>query len=83
MWAALLALDISAWLQSLAGVDTGADGRAHGKRLRRELVCVAARVVHHARKTVVRPAPEHTTASSPMPGRRSARSRALPNFARP
>ena len=59
MWAALLALNSSAWLQSLAGADTGPDGRAHGKRLRRELVCVAARVVRHARKTVVRPAPEH------------------------
>ncbi len=59
MWAALLALNCSAWLQSLAGADTGPDGRAHGKRLRRELVCVAARVVRHARKIVVRPAPEH------------------------
>ncbi len=59
MWAALLALNCSAWLQSLAGADTGPDGRAHGKRLRRELVCVAARVVRHARKLVVRPAPEH------------------------
>ena len=58
-WAALLALNISAWLQSLAGADIGPGGRAHGKRLRRELVCVAARVAHHARKIVVRPAPEH------------------------
>jgi hypothetical protein len=59
MWAALLALNCSAPLQSLARLDTGPDGRAHGKRLRRELICVAARVVHHARKVVVRPAPEH------------------------
>ena len=28
MWAALLALNSSAWLQSLAGVDTGPYGRA-------------------------------------------------------
>lgn len=59
MWAALLALNCSAWLQSLAGLDTGPDGRAHGKRLRRELICVAVRVLHHARRLVVRSSPEH------------------------
>jgi hypothetical protein len=56
MWAAFLGLNLSVFLQSLAGVDHR--GRAHGKRLRRELICVAARVVHHARAVVVRPAPE-------------------------
>lgn len=56
MWAALLALNVSAWLQSLAGVD---DGPAHGNRLRRELVVVAARVCVHAHKLLVRVAPEH------------------------
>jgi len=40
MWAAFLAFNCSAWLQSLAGVDIGPDGRAHGKRLRRELISV-------------------------------------------
>ena len=38
MWAALLGLNISSWLQALTGHDA-TDGRAHGKRLRRELVC--------------------------------------------
>ena len=59
MWAVFLALNISCWVQALAGVDTGRDGRAHGKRLRRELICVGARVIHHARRVVVRPSPEH------------------------
>ncbi len=47
MWAALLGLNISSWLQALTGHDE-TDGRAHAKRLRRELVCVAARVTRHA-----------------------------------
>ena len=46
MWAALLGLNISSWLQALTGHDEE-DGRAHGKRLRRELVCIAARVTNH------------------------------------
>jgi hypothetical protein len=57
MWAALLGLNISAWLQALTGHDT-ADGRAHGKRLRRELVCFPARATNHAGRTGVHPAPE-------------------------
>jgi hypothetical protein len=56
MWAALTALNISAWLQALAGVDH--DGRAHGKRLRRELIRVPGRVVRTARKTILRLAPD-------------------------
>lgn len=59
MWAALLALNISTWLKSLCGLDTAAHGRAHGKRLRRELIAVPARVVHHAHSLVLRVAPEH------------------------
>jgi hypothetical protein len=59
MWAAFLALNCSVFLQSLAGVDTGPGGRAHGKRLRRELIAVPARVLRHARLVVVRVAPEH------------------------
>jgi hypothetical protein len=58
MWAALLGLNISSWLQALTGHDE-AEGRAHGKRLRRELVCVAARVTRHARHLEVHTAPEH------------------------
>jgi len=55
MWAAFLALNLSAWTQALAGIDT--HGRAHAKRVRRELFCVAARVLRHARRTVVRLSP--------------------------
>jgi hypothetical protein len=54
MWAALLALNISNWIQSLAGADMDGRGRAHGKRLRRELICVPARIVHRARYIVIR-----------------------------
>jgi hypothetical protein len=57
MWAALLGLNISSWLQALTGHDR-AEGRAHGKRLRRELVCVAARVTRHAKRFEVHAAPE-------------------------
>ena len=57
MWSAPIAMDISSWPQALTGHDKRS-GRAHGKRLRRELVCVAARVGRHARDIVVRPAPE-------------------------
>lgn len=59
MWAAFLALNCSVFLQSLSGVDTGPEGRAHGKRLRRELIGVPARVLRHAHRLVVRVAPEH------------------------
>ena len=57
MWSALLALNLSAWVQSLGGADT--DGRAHAKRARRELFCLPARVVHHARRVVLRLSPVH------------------------
>ncbi|MEX0757640.1 MAG: IS1380 family transposase [Acidimicrobiia bacterium] len=52
MWAVLTALNLSALLQALAEIDD--DGRAHGKRLRRELIRVPGRVVHHARRTILR-----------------------------
>ena len=61
MWSAFLALNISAFLQSLCGLDTGTFGRAHGKRLRRELVAVPARVLRHAHRLVLRVAPEHNS----------------------
>jgi hypothetical protein len=57
MWAALLGLNISSWLQALTGHDEE-EGRAHGKRLRRELVCIAARVTNHAGRVEVHPCPE-------------------------
>ena len=55
MWACLLAVNLSAWTQTLGGVDQ--HGRAHGKRLRRELLRLPARIVHHARKTIIRLTP--------------------------
>jgi hypothetical protein len=57
MWSALLALNLSAWVQALGGAD--ADGRAHAKRARRELFCFPARVIHHARRVVLRLSPVH------------------------
>ena len=54
-WAAFLALTLSAALQALTNHDQ--PHRAHGKRLRRELITVPARVVHHARRLIVRLAP--------------------------
>ena len=57
MWAALLGLNISSWLQALTGHDE-VEGRAHGKRLRRELVCIAGRVTRHARRLEVHTSPE-------------------------
>jgi hypothetical protein len=61
-WAALLGLNISSWLQALAGHDK-TDGRAHKKRLRRELVCNAARVTRHAGRLEVHTAPQDHTGS--------------------
>ena len=55
MWAAFLALTLSVTLQALTGNDHR--HRAHGKRLRRELIVVPARVLRHARRLVVRLAP--------------------------
>jgi len=53
MWSAYLATNLSVFAQTLGRVDT--DGvRAHAKRARRELFCLPARVVHHARRVVVR-----------------------------
>ena len=64
MWAALLATAISAWLQELTGIDRGnGRGRRSITRLRRELFCVPARVVHHARRIELRlpPGPQLLT----------------------
>ncbi len=55
MWGALLAVNISAWLHELAGLDDGhGRGRAHLGRLRRELICLPGRVTRHARRTTLR-----------------------------
>jgi hypothetical protein len=55
MWAAFLALNLSAWTQTLGRVHT--TGRAHAKRARRELFAVPARVLRHARQVMVRFSP--------------------------
>jgi hypothetical protein len=71
LWAALLALNLSAWTQALGLQSTG---RAHAKRLRRELVCIPGRLVRHARATVLRLPPHaHHLVSA------YARLRALPD----
>lgn len=55
MWAALLGCAMSAWLQELCGLDLG-NGRGHATiaRLRRELICVPARIITHARRPHLR-----------------------------
>lgn len=57
MWAVLVGLNISSWLQALTGHDQST-GRAHAKRLRRELICVPARVTRHGGRLEVHCAPE-------------------------
>jgi hypothetical protein len=52
MWAALLALNLSVWLQALTDLDR--NGRAHGERLRRELLHVPARLICHAGRLELR-----------------------------
>jgi len=71
LWAALLALNLSAWTQALG---LGATSRAHAKRLRRELVCVPGRLIRHARRLVLHLSPRarHLVAAY-------ARLRALPS----
>jgi hypothetical protein len=60
MWGALLAINLSAWLNELGDLD---DGRGRGRRhlgtLRRELVALPGRVIHHARRTTLRLPPGH------------------------
>jgi len=62
MWSAYLATNLSAFTQTLGRVDI--DGvRAHAKRARRELFCLPARVVSHARRVIVRFAAGRTDAA--------------------
>ena len=58
MWAALLGLNLSSWLQAITGHDE-VEGRAHGKRLRRELISIPARITRHGHGLFVHCAPEH------------------------
>jgi hypothetical protein len=74
MWGALLAVNLSAWLHELAGLDNGQGrGRAHIGRLRRELVNLPGRVIHHARRTTLRLPPGHQILNEVL-----AKLRALP-----
>ena len=62
MWGALLAVNLSAWLHELAGLDHGNGyGRAHLTTLRRELICRPGRLTRHARRTVLRLPPGDQT----------------------
>jgi len=55
MWAALLAINLSAWLQELGGLDAGDGyGRAHLGTLRHRLLLIPARIVRHARGITLR-----------------------------
>ena len=55
MWGALLAINLSAWLQELAGLDGGdGRGRAHLGTLRHRLLTVPARLVRHAGQVTLR-----------------------------
>jgi len=59
-WGALIAGNLATMLQSLTGIDDplrGGTGRARPKRLREHLICLPARIVHHARGLTLRPAP--------------------------
>ena len=55
MWGALLAVNLSAWLQELAGLDRGdGRGRSHLGTLRHRLLMVPARLVRHAGQITLR-----------------------------
>ena len=55
MWGALLAVNLSAWLQELAGLDTGdGRGRNHLGTLRHRLLTVPARLIRHAGQITLR-----------------------------
>jgi hypothetical protein len=62
MWGALLAGALSVMLQSLTGLDDDA-GKARMHRLRHQLLCVPARLIHHARVITLRlPPGDHALA---------------------
>ena len=55
MWGALLAVNLSAWLPELGGLDTGdGRGRAHLGTLRHRLLMVPARWIRHAGQITLR-----------------------------
>lgn len=74
MWAALLAGNLSVLLQALTLIDT--HGRAHGARLRHDLLCVPARLSRHGRQLTLRLPPGRELLPQVL-----ARLRALPTTA--
>ena len=77
MWGALLAVNLSAWLQELAGLDTGdGRGRAHLGTLRHRLLTVPARLVRHAGQVTLRLPPGRQLLAQVL-----ARLRRLPRWA--
>lgn len=68
MWGALLACAVSAWLQEITGIDRGnGRGRRTVARLRRELICVPARVVHRGGVTWLRLPPGEQLLATVLP----------------
>ena len=68
MWGALLAASIAAWLHQLTGLTAGEDilhghgvrgGKAMIATLRRRLIAVPGRLIHHARHLILRLPPGH------------------------
>ncbi|GAA4264233.1 IS1380 family transposase [Dactylosporangium darangshiense] len=68
MWGALLAVNLSAWLQELAGLDGGdGRGRAHLGTLRHQLLTVPARLVRHAGHITLRLPPDQQRLAEVLP----------------
>ena len=76
MWGALLAVNLSAWLQELAGLDYGdGRGRAHLGTLRHRLLTIPARLIQHAGQPILRLPPGQQLLAQVL-----AQLRALPSW---
>jgi hypothetical protein len=68
MWAALLACAISSWLQEITGIDyANGRGRRTLTRLRRELICVPARLTRSGGITYLRLPPGEQLLATVLP----------------
>ncbi len=68
MWAALLACAISSWMQEITGIDYGnGRGRRTLARLRRELICVPARLTRSGGTTYLRLPPGEQLLATVLP----------------